>query len=274
MRNGGSLLDGRMRQAIAMASLPSWITGRPIAHRGLHDSSGGVPENSLAAFENAVAGGYPAELDVRLLADGRLVVFHDRNLKRLTGDPRDVADCAAADLRGLRLCNTDQHVPLLGEVLETVDGRTPLLIEVKNDSRDDRRPERALGRELAGYGGPVAVQSFNLHSVKWFEQHLPQVPRGQLASDFGGGDKAGVELAGSSEFALQHLLLNRYAEPAFIAYDARCLSAWAPRQRRLAGLPVLAWTVRCPAEMHEALKYCDNVIFEGFRPGGAAAGGP
>ena len=63
----------------------SWLTRRPIAHRGLHDARAGRPENSLAAFDRACALGFPAELDVRLTRDREVVVFHDRALRRLTG---------------------------------------------------------------------------------------------------------------------------------------------------------------------------------------------
>jgi len=249
-----------------MENLPSWIVERPIAHRGLHDRTSGVPENSLAAFEAAVAAGYPIELDVQLLADGQVVVFHDFDLKRLTGDGRDVADCTAEDLRPLRLDGTDQPVPLLTEVLAAVGGRTPLLIELKSPSRDDRRLERAVGVLLADCGDPVAVQSFNSLSLKWFREHMPEIPRGQLGSDFAGTGPAAAPVAGHGKASLRDLMPGQPGRPAFVACDARRLRAWTPEQKRLVGLPLLAWTVRSFAEAARALKHADNIIFEGFRP--------
>ena len=52
------------------------------AHRGLHGA--GVPENSLAAFREAVLHGYGIELDLQLSRDGEIMVFHDYNLDRMT----------------------------------------------------------------------------------------------------------------------------------------------------------------------------------------------
>jgi len=226
-----------------MEKLPSWIVERPIAHRGLHDRASGVPENSLAAFEAAVAAGYPIELDVQLLAD-----------------------CAAEDLRPLRLDGTDQPVPLLAEVLAAVRGGTPLLIELKSPSRKDRRLERAVGALLADCGDPVAVQSFNSLSLKWFCEHMPEIPRGQLGSDFAGGGSSAAPVAGHGKASLRDLMPGRPDRPAFVACDTRRLRAWTPEQKRLIGLPLLAWTVRSFAEAARALKHADNIIFEGFRP--------
>lgn len=249
-----------------MKDLPAWITQRPIAHRGLHNAAAGAPENSLAAFQRAVDAGYPIETDVHLLTDGRLAVFHDFTLKRMTGDPRDVAVCTSAEIVALRLGGTDQHVPLLEEVLALVNGRVPILIEIKTRSRTDRRLEKALAAALDKYSGPVAVQSFNPYSLKWFAKHRPNIARGQLATDFNSPDTAELDLPWYQKTALRHLLLSGQSRPSFIAYDARALPAWAVNQKRAAGLPVLAWTVRANADKSAAAAYCDNIIFEGWMP--------
>lgn len=264
---GGKVgLEAWLRRVDVVKNLPAWITQRPIIHRGLTDPRAGAPENSMPAFGLAAEAGYPIELDVHLLADGRLAVIHDFNLKRMTGDARDVEQCTAADIQPLRLQGTDHHIPLLEEVLEMVRGSVPLLIEIKNRSRDDRRLEMALAGVLARYSGPVAVQSFNPYSLRWFRKHAPGIPRGQLASDFEAPDTAEAGVSGFNRFALRHLLACYYSRPAFISYDVRALPAWAASQKRQAGLPVIGWTVHSPAELAQAKKYCDNVVFDGFRP--------
>jgi glycerophosphoryl diester phosphodiesterase len=86
-----------------MSRVPEWLVRIPIAHRGLHDVSRGVIENSLPAFWAASRAGYPVELDVRLLADGEIVVFHDRTLDRLTNEVGPIASRTSRDLRNVFL---------------------------------------------------------------------------------------------------------------------------------------------------------------------------
>jgi len=244
----------------------SWLRHRPIAHRGLHGGSPAAPENSLEAITRAAASGYAVEIDVQLLSDRQLVVFHDLSLERMTGHARRACDCTANDVRRMRLGGGGHSIPLLADVLETIGGRVPLLIEVKNPSRRNRDPERALAAILAEYAGPVAVQSFNPFSLQWFRRRMPDIPRGQLSSDFKGDRGYAAPVGRHLKLAARHLLICCVSKPTFIAYDARCLPAWAPGRKRRAGLPLLAWTVRSEREMDQALEHCDNVIFEGFRP--------
>ena len=126
----------------SMSRIPEWLLRLPIAHRGLHNASRGVIENSLPAFWAAARAGYPAELDVRLLADGEVVVFHDQNLDRLTNESGAIASRTSRDLAGVWLAGAatdndpnpdDARIPLLRDVLDLVAGSTPLLIEVKNE---------------------------------------------------------------------------------------------------------------------------------------------
>src|SRR6185312_11488790 len=115
-------------------SLPSAFLGAPIAHRGLW-RSGGAPENSLAAFEAACRAGYGIELDVRLSADGEAMVFHDETLERLTASAGLVEEQTADELQALRLFGSCEVIPTLDEVLVLIDGRTPLLVELKTPVR-------------------------------------------------------------------------------------------------------------------------------------------
>ena len=255
------------------AALPDWLLHTPIAHRGLHDTRAGVPENSLAAFEAAVRAGYPIEMDVQLLADGRVAVFHDLSLRRMTGRRVHLAELTAGEIRPLRLQDSDQGIALLDEALELVAGRVGLLIETKNHSLSDRRLEQAVETALAGYDGPVAVQSFNPFSLQWFARNRPEIPRGQLAYDFHGQRMARYE-----KFLLRRLLMNWVSRPAFVSYQIRCLPFGAVARARRRGLAVLGWICRSRDQQRRAEAWCDNVIFEHYRPARNAhpptAGGP
>jgi len=151
------------------------------AHRGLYSS--GVPENSLAAFENAVLSGLGIELDVRLTKDGIPVVFHDRTLKRMCGDPRKVSQLTLNEIQSLRLGGTDQKIPSLTEALELIDGRTPLLIETKLPKRYIwfHTLERKIIPIIKSYAGEVLIQSFNSHSVRFLKRSLPEIQCGILS---------------------------------------------------------------------------------------------
>ena len=226
-----------------------WLMRTPIAHRGMHDAAAGRPENSLGAFERACALGFPAELDVRLTRDGEVVVFHDRTLRRMTGAPGRVDDRDASALTGLRLLESDERIPLLREVLELVDGRVPLLVELKSSALWPAL-EGAVLDALHGYRGEVAIQSFKRRTLRELDGRDPAFAVGRLWRRRARRD-GGVE-------------------PAFLGCHVTGLQSRAVRRRREAGAVVLAWTVRSPEEARRALRLVDNYIFEDFVPAGAA----
>ena len=233
----------------------SWLFSRPIAHRGLHGID--APENSLAAFGKAIEAGFPIEIDVRPIDDGTVVVFHDDKLTRMTDLDGYVCNMTKSDLEKVRLRNSDERIPTFKEVLEFVDGRTPLLIEIKHDSTVGQL-ERDTLELLSSYKGEYAVQSFNPYSMEFFKKNAPQIPRGQLSCFF---DKK--DLGFFKRFVLKRLKMNKVSSPDFISYNhANLPNKYVTKTK----LPTLAWTVRSNAEMEKCLPYCDNIIFENFIP--------
>ena len=237
----------------------TWWLDRPIAHRGLHGGDA-IPENSLPAFAACKARALPAELDVTLLRDGSVAVFHDDSLERMTAGRGPIADLDARGVKKLKLRGSDHAVPLLPEVLGLIDGAVGLLIEIKNKGAAGRAEEAILG-VLEGYGGPFAIQSFNPRSLMWFKDNAPHVTRGQLSGDLRDGDSALYK-----RLLFRHFSLTRKGDPAFIGCDVRCLPARRVTRLRQKGTPVLGWTVRNQAELRRARHHCDNIIFEGFLP--------
>ena len=232
-----------------------WLTKVPVAHRGLHNEK--CPENSIAAFLNAAENGYAVEFDVRGLDDGSVVVFHDEGLSRMTGTDGYLSNLSYGDIKDLKLLKTDQGIPLLSEVLKAVDGRAPLLIEIKNTDKVGKL-EQSVIKLLDGYKGEVAVQSFNPYSLEYFKKNAPHILRGQLSSFFKTSNMSRLR-----KYVLKRLLLNKFSKPDFIAYDFNALpNRWVSRCK----LPVLAWTVRSFADYEQVKDYCDNIIFEGFIP--------
>jgi glycerophosphoryl diester phosphodiesterase len=242
---------------------PAWLSSRPIAHRGLHDNGSARPENSLAAFDAAAEAGYPCELDVQLTHSGTLVVLHDYDLERATGVARPVATLTAADLASTRLFGSDQHVPTLPEVLDCVDGRIPLQIELK---RPRQSAPRALARAVLetleshrGKCGEYALSSFDPPTVYALRAARPGLPIGQISGLLRTSGPV-TRLIGRSMAA------NYLTHPDFISYELAALPSRIVAMWRRRGVIVLAWTVESPDDEIRARKHADNIIFSGFLP--------
>lgn len=235
------------------------LLNTPIAHRGLFNNSAGIPENSMLAFQMAIIKGYPIEFDVRMTHDGRLVVFHDASLRRMTGEKGTLYGLSASGLQKVRLLGTDQRIPYLEDLLDMNAGRVPLLIEVKSRRRPGRLEQKLLNM-LIGYRGEYAVESFNPLSVKWFKENAPGILRGQLSGAVGGGRLL------YKRALLRGALFHRLNKPDFIAYDIRYLPARSVARLREKGFPIIGYTAKSKLEYERALQYCDSVIFEGFEP--------
>lgn len=242
----------------------NWLLQRPIAHRGLHQGRA-VPENSLQAFERAAAKGYPVELDVHLLADGGIAVFHDDDLLRLTGTRGALAAQNRDAIKKLHLYGTDQTIPTLDEVFEVIAGKIPILIEVKNEGKIGVL-EQSLLDTLKGYRGEFAVQSFNPLTIQWFKKHAPEIIRGQLACDL-----QEVTLKVFKKFLLRSMYFLALNSPMFVAYDIHSMPNRFTNRLHSLHIPIIAWTVDSEALFHKAEKYAQNIIFEGIDPASGLA---
>ena len=233
--------------------------GEWFAHRGLHGPTTGLVENTLPAFEAARDAGYGSELDIQFSRDMQVVVFHDDDLQRLCGDPRKVCQLTLEELRALPLAGADARIPTLREVLDAVDGRVPLLIELKNGGHNRQLCE-ALMAHLEGYAGKYIVESFNPLIVLWFRLHARHIVRGQLVDSFDGYLPT-VNAVGA--FGLSSLLLNFLSRPDFVAYNVAPGRFPAPRiQRALFRTPMAAWTVRDRETAAQIGRWKEICIFE------------
>ena len=238
----------------------------PIAHRGLW-SPDGPPENSLCAFQAACAAGYGIELDVQLSADGEAMVFHDDKLARMTGAEGRLRDRTTAELSDLRLAGSDEKIPTLLETLAVVGHRAMVHIELKTPYGEVGPLEQRTHEVIADHNGPVCVIGFNPYSHAWFAQRYPGVLRGLNSYSY---DKAPhmADAQRRSFAALEHVEIAR---PHFLALGLDMLPSPKAAKLREAGMPVVAWTVREPAQWEKIRDSCDNLIFEGFAPKEARA---
>lgn len=247
-------------------ALPAVFLTAPIAHRGLHDLAQQRPENSLAAFRAAIAAGYGIELDLQLSADGQAMVFHDYELDRLTGVSGLLRGLTAAQAGEIALSGGDgETIPTLQAVLELVAGQVPLLIELKDQDGamgPDLGPlEEATARALAGYAGPVAVMSFNPHSVALLARLLPDLPRGLTTDAFA-----------AQEWGLPDAVCDRLRDipdydrigASFISHDWTDLARPRVAQLKAAGAQILSWTIKSPEQEAKARAVAVNVTFEAY----------
>lgn len=229
------------------------------AHRGLFGPD--VPENSLAAFARAAEAGYGIELDVQLSRDGEVVVFHDAVLERMTDATGKVCEYTLAELKTFSLAGTEQKIPTLTEVLALVDGRVPLLVELKGESTDTAVCT-AADAILRTYSGAWLVESFNPLLLRWYKKHHPEVLRGQLTSDLTGG--LGKTMRNR---LLDSLLLNAVTRPDFMAYDIRYPNRFPLRLCvGLMGAGRFVWTIHNEEEYKKAGEQKAFAIFEQFCP--------
>ena len=226
------------------------LIARPFAHRGLHGP--GRIENSRAAFQAAIEARHGIELDVQISGDGEAVVFHDEWLHRLSVDQGMVRGRTLAELGRIRLRDSDETIPSLGEILALIAGRAPLLIEVKSPNREVGTLCRAVSEALKRYKGPVAVMSFNPEVGRWFARHDPARLRGLVVTEEGKPWRGGLR---------RRLSLWR-SKADFLAYDIRDLPSRFAEAARHRGLKVTTWTVRNMAERARAAEHADQIIYE------------
>lgn len=231
----------------------------PYAHRGLHD--GTTPENSIAAFKKAVNAGYGIELDIQLSSDGEVMVFHDYTLDRMTEETGLLKDRTSVELGEIKLLETEEHIPTLSEVLETVSGKVPLLIELKGESLNTDLCV-AANKILSEYKGDYCIESFNPILVSWYAKNKPEIMRGQLYTDFCQKLKFSP-----LNIVLTLMILNFMAKPDFIAYDIMFKNAVPVKiATGLFGAKKFTWAVKSEHDHSVARNTGSYPIFEETLP--------
>ncbi len=246
--------------------LPDAFLKAPIAHRAFHDREKGRPENSRAAILAAISAGYAIEIDIQPSSDGVPMVFHDYDLRRLTGQSGRIRGLTAAELSALPLIDGSEGIPSLAEVLEIVSGRVPLLIEIKDQDGGMGRSvgplEQAVADVLKDYGGPVALMSFNPHSVAALADAAPDLSRGLTTSAY--RDEDWPLLSAATRTHLRGIPDVDRTGSSFISHEASDLDRDRVTELKKMGIAVLCWTIRSAEAEAKARKIAQNVTFEGY----------
>ena len=232
--------------ACVMSAAPSFSTHplrrkfdhRCFAHRGLFDNQERC-ENSLSAFEAAAQAGYGIELDLQITRDGKIVVFHDENLKRMCGVDLEIEKTSYKTLK---------------------HGRIPMIVEIKSTEQIERVCLEVYDL-LRKYNGDYCIESMNPLIVHWFAKNAPQIMRGQLATRL--QEKGPAAIPAST---LSGMMFNFLSKPHFIAYDHRyAADSRAFHFCQSCGAQTVGWTIR-EKDFEEAKNQYDIIIFEGFLP--------
>lgn len=231
-----------------------------VGHRGVR---GAAPENTLRAIEVAAAEGADAiEIDVRPCASGEIVVFHDPDLARLTGDPRRVGEVSLRDLEALRVLG--EPIPTLAEVLRlAAELRLGVNVEIKHDVPPGLRARQAFVGAVATLlaGAPrdldLVVSSFDPFLLASHKLRHPALCHAQLVHASTYHDWA-LRVAGAPHADGVHVERSLFV-PARVATFTRnaFASAWtvnAPDEaRRLAALGAAALITDVPGVILAAL---------------------
>jgi glycerophosphoryl diester phosphodiesterase len=240
-----------------------WLVARPIAHRGFHNRKS-IIENTESAFEAAIDAGYAIECDLQLTADGEAIVFHDDEVNRLTNAKGMVKSFTAKQLKQVKFTATADRMQTLGELLEQVDGLSTLVIELKSHWDGNAALVRRALQVLESYDGPFALMSFDPAMIACARQLSPHTVRGITADRT--TDPYYDILPVGQRVAMRNFAHLERTQPHFVSYYWRDLPFEPMTEIRNAGHPVITWTLHSREESSQAMRYCDQVTFEGYAP--------
>lgn len=254
-----------------MTSELETIFARPVAHRGYHDADKGIIENSPSAVSGAKDRTFGIEVDVQETADGEALVFHDYTLERLAEGTGKVIDWHSKDLTRIQMKTGTDKLWLLQDLFDLVDGKVPLVIEIKSLMRRDAQGDfaRHVTDQVARYQGPACLKTFDPDLLGHIKDHNSAVLRGIVAD----GAQPGPDYARfgrTDRFILRHILHAPRTRPHFISYGVKDLPKAGPSLlRSVFNRPLMAWTVRTREQRAIAARHADQIVFEGFDPDAA-----
>ena len=239
------------------------LSKKYIAHRGIFRNPK-TPENSHKAFANAVKAGFAIELDVQLTKDNQCVVFHDWNLKRMCGVDKEVCELTLKEIKKFHLGSSKETVPELRDVLQQINGRVPLLVEIKAKPGMAYQTCTYAQQILDEYHGEYIIESFNPCVLFWYRRNAKDIIRGQLADNFMREDSCGNIIL---DFLLSNMIFNFLTKPDFISYNWKHMkipAAWLCR--KLYHCSCFAWTIKSKRDLNKCKDKYDHLIFDSFIP--------
>ena len=245
----------------------SFLTKRPFAHRGYHSSLLNyqkIPENSLDAFRKAIEKNYSIEMDIHFTKDFKIIVFHDFFLGRLTTKSGFVFSKSLEYIKGAKLSN-NQAIPTIEEAFNLIDGRVPILLEIKYSKHIRKNLEmflNVLEEKLENYKGPLALMSFSTGLIKFIRKKnlFKRFPLG-LTTSFPKVESLGNKIKNNK---IENEIVSNKLQ--FISQDWRGIENSRIKRLKKLDIAILSWTITSK-EIEESLKgLVDNITFEHYEP--------
>lgn len=213
------------------------IPNNKIAHRGMFDNIK-IPENSIASFKKALKYNYSIELDIQLTKDNIPIVFHDNNLKRMTGIDKLIENTNYNELKDLKLLNTKEHIPTLDEVLLLVNNKVLLDIEIKSTKRI-KEITNILKDKLSNY---------NNYVLKSFDPRIVRSLKRNINTEVG-------YLIDTKHKLLSSILVIKYSKADFLSISKKLLNT-KKFQKLKNKYQLLIWTIKDKNEIKD-----ENIIY-------------
>lgn len=226
----------------------SFLKNTYFAHRGLFNNKN-IPENSCYAFRKAILNNMAIEFDIQLLKDETIIVFHDKNLKRMTGINKNIEDCTYEEIKNIYLLNTKEKIPTLEEVLNLVDGKVILDIEYKSTNNLNKLINNSINI-LNTYKGPFIISSFHPICLYKLKKKKPTWIYGLIK----------VLPANKNIFIINSWIL-KIIKANFIAYNKKSIKKKYIQQLRKK-YPLIAWTIKTYKELDDYKDFADSFITE------------
>ncbi len=222
-----------------------------IAHRG---ASGYAPENTLASMKKAIElGADMSELDVQETADGKLIILHDKSLKRTTGVDKNIWETNYTELNGLDAGSwfsekyKNEPVPTLQKVIDLIKGKMKLNIELKTNGHEKKLAERTLKLvEDNNFLDQVIFTSFKFSEIDKVRELNKKAKVGYLFSKI----PKDVDV-----FNADIDLLSAY----YKIVDAEFM-----KKAKYAGKEVAVWTVNKPKDMKQMISLGVDAIITNY----------
>ncbi len=222
-----------------------------IAHRGIHNNKN-IPENSISSFKKAIIYNTPIELDIQLTKDNQVIVFHDKNLFRMTKKNLLIKKLTLKELKKVPLLNTNEKIPTLQEVLKLVNNKVLLDIELKNIKKYKKLVNKTLNI-LKNYKGQFIIKSFNPNTIKYLRKKEPNYQYGLLLNNK------------YPSFLISTNALINYCKPDFLAISKDMTEKKAIKSFHK-NHPILIWTISNKNELkkynHKKYSFiCNNLPY-------------
>ncbi len=263
LKENNQLVDFRLNPKYYEISKNYWLIDKYIARDGVVSTED--TENTLSTYSTAIKNKYAISIPVRMIDDGSIVCFGHKSLSKVVSNESGYINNMSIDiLKKIDLNENGEKILTLGEALEHIDGKTPIIIDLRNDGMVGK-VEDTLIQLIDGYlkehktYGNIAIMSLNPYSLEYFYNNYPYITRILKSGNF--VDKTYASIPTKK---LNKLKLYKVTHADFICYSHEDLPYRKIKRLRPAG--VLAHTVISQAQYIKVAPHCDNIIFSGFKP--------